>query len=304
MFERILVPLDGSFRAEVILSQLDRILRRKDSKVILLRVVDPDVQALQSAKSGYRRGEREEAEKYIEDLVQKYSGRGARVSGKVGSGRIAETILEVAQGERASMIAMTTHGRSGLPRWIMGSVAEKVVQASPVPVLLVRSFWSEPGGSERQATAEEMAIRKILVPVDGSATSEAAVGPTKEIAELFGAEVTVLHAEFPLIVPGPEVGSFPAMAPTPSEKDDVTANPADAFRKAGVKVSRVTELGDPAGVILDQSRALGADMIVMATHGRSGVSRWLLGSVADRVFRHAAVPTLIVPAKAAAKRKK
>jgi nucleotide-binding universal stress UspA family protein len=303
MFERILIPLDGSLRAELILGQLGQILRRKDTRILLLRVVDPDVEPLDSAKSGYRREERKDAEKYIEDLVQKFSGRGARVAGRVVSGKVAEAILETADTERITMVAMTTHGRSGLSRWIMGSVADKVVRGSLVPVLLARSYYSDPGGAERAATAEELVIRKVLVPVDGSRASETALGPGTELATLFKSEVVVLHAEFPFMVPGPEVGSFPEIIPSPAEKDESTANAAELFRNAGLQVSRRTEVGDPASVILDQSRALGADMVVMATHGRSGFTRWVLGSVADRVLRHAGTPILIVPAKAGSKGK-
>jgi nucleotide-binding universal stress UspA family protein len=289
MFERILVPLDGSSRAELILSQVGRLLRRKDSKILLLRVV--------SSQKGAGKQEREAAEKYIDDLIRRYSGRGARVGGRVVAGSIAESILAACEREKATMIAMTTHGRAGLSRWLLGSVAEKVVRASSVPVLLVRSF--RPGGEEVQPpAAETVPFRKILVPTDGSAASKAAVDPAKEFAELFDSEVLVLHAQYPFILPGPELATFPTPIPTPSKEDDTTAGVAEAFRGAGIRVMRQTELGDPAGVILDQAKAAGVDLIAMATHGRSGLSRWVLGSVAELVLRHGSVPVLLVPVRA------
>ena len=134
-----------------------------------------------------------------------------------------------------------------------GSIAEKVARAAPVPILLTQSFRA---GSE-SATAEELTFRKILVPVDGSQVAEAAVGPAVELATLFKSNVVVLHAEFPFIAPGPEVGTFPVAARTPAEEDDTTLRAAEAFRKAGLPLSRVTEFGEPAGVILDQGRSLG-----------------------------------------------
>lgn len=288
MFDRILVPVDGSMRAELVLGHVGRLLRRKDSKVLLLRVVPP-----QNRSSGQ---ERDEAQKYVDELVRRYAGRGARVGGRVVAGSVAESILKSAEREAASMIAMTTHGRSGLSRWLLGSVAEKVVRASAVPVLLARSF--RPGGEEVALTAAEAApLRKILVPTDGSRASEAAVGPATEFAKLFDSEILVLHAEYPFMMPGPELGTFPTPVSTPSAEDDTTAGIAESFRGAGIKVARQTELGDPASVILDQSQAAKVDLIAMATHGRSGLSRWVLGSVAEQVLRHGTVPLLLVPAR-------
>jgi len=295
MFERILVPLDGSSRAELILSQVGRLLRRKDSKILLLRVV--------SSQKGSGKQEREAAEKYIDDLIRRYSGRGARVGGRVVAGSTAESILTVCDREKATMIAMTTHGRAGLSRWLLGSVAEKVVRASSVPVLLVRSFL--PGGEEAQpSTAETVPFRKILVPTDGSSASEAVVDPAKEFAELFDSEILVLHAEYPYIIAGPEVVALPAPIATPSKDDDRTAGMAEAFRGAGIRVTRQTERGDSASVILDQSKAAGVDLIAMATHGRSGLSRWVLGSVAEQVLRHGSVPVLLVPVRASKRKGK
>ncbi|HLY74658.1 MAG TPA: universal stress protein [Planctomycetota bacterium] len=292
MFERILVPLDGSSRAELILSQVGRLLRRKDSKVLLLRVV--------SSLKESSKAEREQAERYIDELIRKFSGRGARVGGRVLAGPIAPSILKVCEKEKATLIAMTTHGRAGLPRWLLGSVAEKVVRASSVPVLLVRSF--QPGGEEvPPATAETIPFRKILVPTDGSRASATVVDPATEFAQLFDSEILVVHAEYPFILPGPELASFPAPALTRAEDDDTTAAVAEAFRDAGIRVTRRTELGDAASVILDQSKSAGIDLIAMATHGRSGLSRWVLGSVAEQVLRHGAIPLLLVPVKGSPK---
>ncbi|MBI3854548.1 MAG: universal stress protein [Planctomycetes bacterium] len=286
MFERILMPVDGSLRSELILGQLGRLLRREGSRVLLLRVL------------GFDDPGREEAGKCVDDLAKRYSGRGARIDGRVTLGKPAEEILRTAETEKSSMIAMTSHGRTGLSRWIQGSVAEKVARASKVPLLIVPSFPPGP-----PATAEELAFRKILVPTDGSRAAEAAVAPAAELARFFKSEILVLHAEFPFILPGPEYPSFPEGVPTPPLNDEATGGPAELFRAAGIKVTRATEIGDPSGVILDQCRSAGADLIALATHGRSGVKRWVLGSVAERVLRHAETPLLLVP-MAAAKPKK
>jgi nucleotide-binding universal stress UspA family protein len=216
-------------------------------------------------------------------------------------GPAAAVILDAAREEAATMIAMTTHGRGGLARWVMGSVAEKVARASDVPVLLVRSFRETPQG-EIEPEAQELPFRKILVPVDGSPTSIAVVDAVEEFARLFGSEVLVLHV-WPInlapvyVAPGLPVfstdpaGIFPI--PTP-EKDEMTAPSAERLRRAGLQVTRITASGDAASEILDQCQTRGADLVALGTHGRSGVSRWVLGSVAERVLRHARTPILLV----------
>lgn len=303
MFERILIPLDGSPRAELILGQVGRILRRKDSEIVLVRVVDlPEAAPLDLSRRTsyeYARGrEKARAHEYIHRLAARLSEQGVRARGCIAEGPAAPVVLEQAARERATMIAMTTHGRTGIPRWLVGSVAEKIVRLSPVPVLLVRSFRPTPLGDLQPATAQELPFRKILVPTDGSAAAETVVEPAATFARLFEAKLVVLHAEPPVVIPGyGEMGIPPMLPPTPSEKDPVTEAAAERFSRLGVTVSRRTVTGDAAGTILDQSQSDGIDLIAMATHGRSGFSRWILGSVAERVLRHAGLPMLLVRAE-------
>jgi len=235
--------------------------------------------------------EREEAEKYIEDLANRFRDRGATVHGRIAEGPAAETILEQSVAVQASLIAIATHGRTGLSRWLMGSVAEKVLRASEVPVLLIRSFRK---GDLEPAKAEELQVRKILFPTDGSPASLAAVDAARSFAQLFGSGIRVLHCDWPVVFPGTEMGAMPILPPVSSEKDPLTVQAAERFKQAGISVERLSVLGDPAGEILDQSRAEAVDLVVMATHGRSGLSRWVLGSVAERVLRHAEVPLVLV----------
>ncbi len=303
MFERILIPLDGSPRAEAILTQVARILRREDSEIILLRVVDiPEVSSFEPARraavESARRAERTSAQAYIHDLERRLADRGARVRATTVEGPAAAAILEQARLERATLIAMSTHGRGGLSRWLMGSVAEKVVRASSTPVLLLRSFRPTPLGDLQPASHGELPFRKILVPTDGSPAAAAVLDPAGTFAQLFGSEVVVLHAELPVVVQGLEEAGFPSLqGPTPSEKDRFTEQLAERFRERRIPVKRRTIVGDPAEVVLDVSHSEDVDLIAMATHGRSGISRWVLGSVAERVLRHAGVPVLLVRAK-------
>lgn len=305
MFDRILIPLDGSARAELILGQVERILRREDSEVILLRVVDlPEVSRFDQARRlayEYARDRERAVAQSVHVVARRLADLGIKARGCIAEGPAAATILEQAKREHATMIAMTTHGRTGIPRWLVGSVAEKVVRSSPVPVLLVRSFHPTPLGGLQPATAEELPFRKILVPTDGSPAAETVLDPAAKFAQLFGARVVVLHAERPVLIPGSgEMGMVPAPPPTPSERDPVTEPTAERFRELGVASSRRTVTGDAAEVILDQGHSDGFDLIAMATHGRSGFSRWVLGSVSERVLRHSGIPVLLVRADRAA----
>lgn len=302
MFERILVPLDGSPRAELVLSQVGRLLRREDSEILLLRSVDvPSTLAGRIDVARARREERGEAQRYLHDLARRFADQGAKVHGRVVEGPPAEAILEAARTEGATLIAMSTHGRSGVARWVMGSVAEKVVRASDLPVLLVRSFRRSPQGDLEPVTPQELPFRRILVPTDGSAESLAVVGPAEKLGLLFGSQVVLLHVQVPYIppagvYPGMEGAYIPQPPPPPPEKDPATDKAAERFAHAGLKVTRVTTVGDPAAEIVDHSHAAGVDLIAMATHGRSGLSRWMLGSVAERVIRSSGVPLLVVRA--------
>lgn len=300
MFERILVPLDGSPRAEMIFGQLSRILRREESELALLRVVDVG-SVLAAADAAGRVDmerltdeERQRAQVYIEEQVRRIAERGVRVSGRVAQGMAAETILAQAEALGATMIALATHGRSGVKRWMMGSVAEKVLRGSAVPVLLLRSFRRTPEGDLEPAAVEEAPFRRILVPTDGSPASEAALGPASTMARLFQSEVLILHAEMPRVLPGEGFGRYQVLPPTPSWEDPVTERAVERLKTSGLRTERVTVSGDAAAEILDLARARGVDLIVMATHGRSGVSRLFLGSVAERVLRSAEVPLLLV----------
>ncbi len=314
MFERILVPLDGSPRAELILSQVGRILRREDAEVLLLRVVDipipmgsPEISA-QVDVTQLRAQERDAAQKYVHEVARRFSDRGAKVHGRVAEGSPADLILQTARSEGSTLIAMATHGRSGLARWALGSIAEKVARAADVPLLLVRSFRRSPKGDLEPMVPEELPFRRILVPVDGSATSMSIVTPAEKFAQLFGSEVLVVHVRPPFVPPSPVLPGMEAgmpllqPPPLPAEKDETTEKAAERFRHAGLSARRLSLEGEPAAEILDVSSSEHVDLIALGTHGRSGFSRWALGSVAERVLRSAEVPLLLIRTPAELKR--
>jgi len=308
MFERILVPLDGSPRSEVILPQIARILNREDSEILLLRVVDIPESAGLVLNTNIRHQEREDAEKYLHDMALRIGAKASKVHARLAEGWPAEVILETARTEGATMIAMTTHGRGGLERWALGSVAEKVARASDVPVLLVRSFRRTPKGDLEPMVPQELPFRRILVPVDGSDTSMSIIGSAEKFAQLYGSQVLVLHVRPPYVPPGAMLpgmeAAYPILPPEPllPEQDEVTKAAAERFRHAGLDVRRLTLEGEPASEILDLSATESVDLVALGTHGRSGFSRWALGSVAERVLRSTEVPLLLIRTPAAVKK--
>jgi nucleotide-binding universal stress UspA family protein len=300
MFERILVPLDGSSRAEIILPQIARILNREDSEILLLRVVTIPESAGLVMRTNIRHQEREEAQRYLHDTALRLGKKGSKVHARLAEGWPADVILETAETEGATMIALSTHGRTGMERWAMGSVAEKVARASNIPVLMVRSFRRSPKGDLEPMVSGELPFRRILVPIDGSPTSMSVIGSAEKFAELYGSDILVFHVLPPYLpptamLPGMEA-AWPILRPEPlrSEDDPVTEKAAERFHQAGLKVTRLTTEGEPASEILDICKNRETDLIALGTHGRTGLGRWALGSVAERVLRATEVPLLLV----------
>jgi nucleotide-binding universal stress UspA family protein len=264
LLNRILVPLDGSELGDRILVHVRRILHRADVHVTLLHVA-PD---RESGSDG----------SHVERLRDELRIQGAQASSRVAVGDPASKILEVAEELRPSLIAMATHGRSGMARFARGSVAERVLSASPSPLLLVNPFAID--------ETEEAKIRKILVPLDGSKLSAEVLPIAAEVAQLFGSELVLFHsielagADFPAI----------AVAMTPGGAEALLRGQID--RVEGVPIRARVSRGMAAGTILDAAKEEHADLIALTSHGGSGASRWPFGSVAEKVLRHAPCPIL------------
>jgi nucleotide-binding universal stress UspA family protein len=142
MYRKILVPLDGSQVAEAVLPHVESLARANESEVILLRVaVNPAYQFSMTDPSivGVLVTDMEvEAEKYLKGVTEQLTAHGLKVSSEIAEGGTADCILKIAEEKGVDLIAMSTHGRSGIARWLIGSVADRVVRTAKVPVLLVR----------------------------------------------------------------------------------------------------------------------------------------------------------------------
>ncbi|MBI4564650.1 MAG: universal stress protein [Planctomycetes bacterium] len=300
MLKRILIPLDGSETAEAALTQMRHFLKRQDSEVVLARIVEP-LHVQRMGELSVPEEVRREARSYLEKWERRLSDEGVRVRSVLGEGSAADELLKLVEQERATLIAMTTHGRTGLSRWVFGSVAEKMLRASRVPLFLLRSF--EPGGKGalEPAAKAERAFQKILVPTDGGKRSLTALPYAIGLARLFNSSLVFLHVrELPLSPPGSFAGMVPAWplaSAAPPDEPTPESSLASAVERAkaeGIKTESHVVSGDPASEIVNQSASHKADLIVMATHARQGVSRWVLGSVTEKVLRAATVPMLVV----------
>lgn len=197
-------------------------------------------------------------------------------------------IMDYADAHDVELIVMGTHGRRGMKRFVLGSVAEEVVQEASCSVMTVRS--------ERDEVPTPQPIERVLVPVDLSAYTVPLFRAALNMAATYGARIDMLHVVEPLPFPVPLIGGLTL--------HDLVSDPAEQARKqleqlAGsithpsVTVESHVEEGHAAKTIVEQTDALDSDLVMIASHGLSGVERFMLGSVTARVVRQAACPVLV-----------
>jgi nucleotide-binding universal stress UspA family protein len=206
------------------------------------------------------------------------------VEAEVTGESVAAALVDYAWDHDVSLAVVGTHGRRGFAHLFLGSVAELVVREAPCPVLTVH------------ADAEDHAVRRVLVPVDFSGRSDDAVRYARALADLSGARVDLLHAVdtgFEPDVYGVGMLWHEALPSIVERCRAAMAETAEALlgERAG---DLHVEVASPAAAVLHAVERLGADLVVMATHGRTGLKRFALGSVAEKVVQHAPCPVLVV----------
>ncbi len=288
MYQSILVPLDGSRVAERVLPYLEILAKASHARVHFIRVVpDPGVLGSESAEDQAKA--MLDAEAYLEGFATTWTGS-LTFCTDVYRGDPVETIAEEARTRKADLIVMATHGRSGIGRVLHGSVADGVVRRTCAPVLLIPAAGEHPWPTDRAA--------HILVPLDGSSFAEEVLGPTTDLASTLGAKVLLLR------VVEPPAYVYAAGYPHNFLEYDLETEVEAARRylgavavelqKAGIAAGTLVTTGrDVAFEILEVVREQQLDAVAMATHGRSGPARAILGSVASAILRRAIVPLLI-----------
>ncbi|MBI4308289.1 MAG: universal stress protein [Chloroflexi bacterium] len=289
MFERVLVPLDGSTLAEQTLPYVEELTAALGSSVALLGVWE------RGSGQGLRvfQGYLERMAARMERSLKLRLAPQAQVTALVEKGSPAEEILRFAEEQDIDLIAMATHGRSGVSRWVLGSVAEKVVRSSYVPVLLVPPF------TEASALPPGDLLQQVLVPLDGSTLGEAALPLVETLATKLDMKVVLLE----VIEAGKRVmeidgrlvvGPYQSMDVLRATVKDYLDRLQQGLQAKGVDTTMRVAEGDPAEVIVDVAVESRTSLIVMSTHGRTGVARWAYGSVADKVLHASPVPVMLM----------
>jgi nucleotide-binding universal stress UspA family protein len=295
----ILVPLDGSEVAEGALPYAAALARGLNARIVLLTVWEGTESELgqnfpamameieQKARTHYTQ--------YLEGIRRRI---GDAVSDEllVRAGDATDEILKAIGETGARMIAMATHGRSGIGRWVYGSTAGHLLREAPVPVLAA-------GPNALKRAGEVTEIKHIMTPLDGSEVSELALPLVAELAKQMSARVSIVRAvrwavqAYPYSLPDAYVPQVDeeleagAKAYVQRKRDALSGIDADAFVVRGAVADGLLEFEEQQGI----------DLAVMTTHARTGLSRLALGSVADRMLQGRA-PVLLVRPEVAERR--
>jgi nucleotide-binding universal stress UspA family protein len=262
-----------------------------DIPVEFLRVTDP-LGSTANAPS-------EQDGHYLAAVADSFTGAAA-VKCTAVAGDPARTIVELADAQPNTLIAMATHGFSGLQRWLLGSVAEKVLHGSTSDLLLVR-----PGEID---TRSEARLNTMMVPLDGSEMAEKVLPTVADLAARLKLNVMLVHVMLRLTVGAPDA-FLPVFGMSPPMQNQIWAGERAAannylngkeeeLRAAGLAGASSLLIeghaGGAAAEIIDLFQETSDNLVVMSTHGRSGFGGWLIGSVTERVVRHSSRPVLVI----------
>lgn len=291
--QRILVPLDGSPLAEraipAAITLAHAFSTTTPCELHLLRVVPPIMVALEPTlyTETIHLGE-EEAKSYLDAIALDYADSDVPIVATAQTGSVAETIIHYAQENNVELIVISSHGRSGLSRWVYGSIADKVLRQSCCATLIIREQVEQVAGK----------FKKILVCLDGSDLAEQVLDNALSIAQCSQAEIVLLR----VIEPANLLFDMETADQVQESVNAIEKGEADAYLSNLMQqlpqtegtLSARTLFGSPADTIIDFAQEQQVDLIAMSSHGRSGISRWVYGSVAEKVMRGAKCATLIM----------
>ena len=318
MFHRVLVPLDGSARAERALPVAARLARTLDGTLILVRVVQPPLQPATSlaplldVETSILLERRNAAAAYLTHVAHHPDLAGIKHEQVALVGYPAEMILDAVHASRADIIILCSHGRTGLLRWALGSVAQRVIHHAPVPVLVLH---------EQGPIPDAQRPLRALVPLDGSWLAEAALGPAAALVSALAPRGQGrLHLVQVVAPPSAEREENTQAAHDVRDRDAVLRQAQDYLRRTAehllqgplahlqieITWSALVDQ-DVAGVLIDLAQSGTSpqgtenkgrfDLVVMALHGQGGWHRWVMGSVTERVLQASKIPLLVIRPK-------
>lgn len=287
MWHSILVPVDGTRFAEAALPVATRLARSAQGKVRLLMAHEPVVVASGTGGSAPQTGsegdELAHEHAYLAEVASCCGPRGAPLFGEIVEGEAGPALAERLAADPPDLIVMATHGWGSVARVWNGSVADYLVRHVSVPILLLPPEWVD-------QPSVGWTCHKILVPLDLSDLSGAVLGPAKTLARLTQAHLTLVYVAEPTL-----------WCPEPAAAQKRLDREADLLRSEGFDVATRVEPGNGvARTLLDTLDKGCYDIIALTTHGRGGLQRLALGSVADKVIRGSTRPVLVLRPEAAA----
>ncbi len=311
MYSKIIVPLDGSELSEQVLPYAQLIAKSLSAPIELVQAYHPLMPA--GLPAAYHRHEIteqlhqiawEQAEASLQPVLQRLQAAGHTVSATAQRGPAADVVSALAGSDPSALVVISTHGRGGISRWALGSIADKVLHTIPNPMLIVRANVMGPA-------SPETSLKSVVVPLDGSPRSELALPHAVSMAAVLSASITVLrvtptaeHYRHELSAVTAEMGSIPNFEPL-----EPNALVAEDTSEAGAYLEDVRNrmaIDHAHGVIAEhiahdniaqtiiERASAQLSMVVMSTHGRSGLRRMTLGSITDRVIRHSNLPVLVI----------
>ena len=288
MYKQVLVPLDGSKLAEKVLPYARLLAASLALPLELLYVNDVEI----TASTAYGR----HGSDYLNDVATTFPAS-LGVNCRIETGKPAEVIVDSAARDPHTLIAMATHGCSGAQRWLLGSVAEKVLQASGNPVLLVRP--------EEKLDDADARFNTIIAPLDGSHLAEKIFPHVVYLAAHFKVEVVLMRSyalptsSYYMTAGIPPLGVGEIAANIRGEIDNYLKAKAEQLAAEGVeKVTCLALEGNAPEEIVDLARKTKHSLLAMCSHGRSGIGRWVLGSVTNRVVSYSGNPVLVIRSRA------
>jgi nucleotide-binding universal stress UspA family protein len=307
----ILVPLDGSTFSEAILPHAVAVAQATESALILLQVLEPEYEPIFGALGIPEMVEEGQLERmrdaqlasihlYLENVARQLQEEGLEIHTKVieGNHPAAQIVWHAEHDTLLLMIAMTTHGRRGVLHWLFGSVTAEVVQATPSPLLLLRPDESVMPFSTVNPKAAP--FQNVVIPLDASPFAEQALDQAYVLAAAMNATLHLVSIvpppnDIPILRTNETVSLMRALLQTERERrTHYLEQRAESLREQGLMVQIHVASGHPAEEILRLSTEHQHTLLVMTTHGRSGIQRLFLGSVAMKVVQGAHVPVFLV----------
>ncbi|MBI2849664.1 MAG: universal stress protein [Chloroflexi bacterium] len=307
MYRRMLVPLDGSELAEEVCVYARELAGRLDIDVVLLHVSNPASEALKPMEQAYIEHIAEVFSGQVAEVQKKTSGQQkvapVKVTGELVVGYAADEILSYADKNSIDLIVLASHGRSGIKRWTVGSIASKVMSATKIPVWLIKSVGT------KETPYDQWPSQTLMVLLDGSELAESVLPHAEYLAKQRRAgpvDIALVRIAEPLNIPtyySPDIsgvslnwGNF-IQQETMRRKQaakEYLAKMEEQLKNKGLTVKTVVLEGRPTDEVVDYANKVPFSMIIMATHGRSGLSRLVYGSVAANVLHGVSRPMFII----------